>query len=51
MALVVTCPIAEFDDWRGKIADRLRNVFVHVAPDIVEDWQWVRRQRRRRIGS
>ena len=34
--------IAELDDWRGKLLDRLRGLIKQADPEVAEEWKWVK---------
>ena len=34
--------IAELGDWRGKTLSRMRKLIKEAAPDVVEEWKWVK---------
>jgi hypothetical protein len=34
--------IAELGDWRGETLGRMRTLIKDAAPDIVEEWKWVK---------
>jgi len=34
--------IAELGDWRGKTLGRMRKLIKEAAPDVVEEWKWVK---------
>jgi hypothetical protein len=34
--------IAELGDWRGKTLSRMRTLIKEAAPDVVEEWKWVK---------
>ncbi|HUI02240.1 MAG TPA: DUF1801 domain-containing protein [Acidimicrobiales bacterium] len=34
--------IKEFDDWRGTVLARVRQIIRASDPDIVEEWKWVK---------
>jgi len=34
--------IAELGDWRGKTLARMRTLIKQAAPDVVEEWKWVK---------
>jgi hypothetical protein len=34
--------IAELGDWRGTTLSRMRTLIKEAAPDIVEEWKWVK---------
>lgn len=33
--------IAELDDWRGEMLDRIRTLIKEADPEIVEEWKWM----------
>lgn len=37
---LIDARIAELDDWRGEMLDRLRAVIRAADPDVVEEWKW-----------
>src|SRR4029450_13623584 len=37
---LITNPIAELGDWRGKLLARLRKLILEAAPEITEEWKW-----------
>jgi hypothetical protein len=34
--------IAELADWRGETLGRMRKLIKQAAPDVVEEWKWVK---------
>src|SRR5579862_324864 len=34
--------IAELGDWRGETLSRMRTLIKKAAPDVVEEWKWVK---------
>jgi hypothetical protein len=34
--------IRELGDWRGKTLSKVRGIIKEAAPDIVEEWKWVK---------
>jgi hypothetical protein len=34
--------IAELGDWRGETLSRMRTLIKEAAPDVVEEWKWVK---------
>ena len=34
--------IAELGDWRGDTLSRMRKLITQAAPDVVEEWKWVK---------
>ncbi len=34
--------IAELDDWRGKVLERVRSIIKAADPDVVEEWKWAK---------
>ena len=38
----ITGRIEELQDWRGKALERVRRIIMEAAPDIVEEWKWVK---------
>jgi hypothetical protein len=34
--------IAELGDWRGETLGRMRKLIQEAAPDVVEEWKWVK---------
>src|SRR5579872_4471120 len=34
--------IRELGDWRGKTLSKVREIIKDAAPDIVEEWKWVK---------
>ncbi len=34
--------IAELDDWRGKVLERVRSIIKTADPDVVEEWKWAK---------
>src|ERR1700716_3031152 len=34
--------IVELGDWRGTTLDRMRTLIKKAAPDVVEEWKWVK---------
>ena len=34
--------IAELGDWRGETLSRMRTLIEKAAPDVVEEWKWVK---------
>ena len=34
--------IAELDDWRGEALAQARALILEAAPDVVEEWKWVK---------
>jgi hypothetical protein len=34
--------IAELGDWRGAALSRMRSLIKKAAPDVVEEWKWVK---------
>jgi hypothetical protein len=34
--------IAELGDWRGKTLSRMRKLIREAAPEVVEEWKWVK---------
>ncbi len=34
--------IAELDDWRGQVLDRVRSIIKAADPDVVEEWKWAK---------
>ena len=34
--------IAELGDWRGETLGRMRTLIKKAAPDVVEEWKWVK---------
>jgi hypothetical protein len=35
--------IAELGDWRGETLSRMRQLIKKADPDVVEEWEWVKR--------
>jgi hypothetical protein len=38
----ITQKIAELGDWRGETLARVRKLIREAAPDVVEEWKWVK---------
>jgi hypothetical protein len=39
---LISSRIAELADWRGKTLGRMRKLIKQAAPDVVEEWKWVK---------
>jgi hypothetical protein len=37
---LITKRIAELNDWRGKMLERLRKLIHEAVPEITEEWKW-----------
>lgn len=37
---LIDARIAELDDWRGEMLERLRGLIHEADPDVVEEWKW-----------
>lgn len=38
----ITGRIAELDDWRGEALGRVRALILEAAPEVLEEWKWVK---------
>src|SRR5262245_60736347 len=39
---LISSRIAELGDWRGEILGRMRKLIKEAAPEVVEEWKWVK---------
>ena len=39
---LISKSIAELGDWRGTTLGRMRKLIKEAAPDVVEEWKWVK---------
>jgi hypothetical protein len=39
---LISKKIAELGDWRGKTLSRMRKLIKEAAPDVVEEWKWMK---------
>ena len=37
---LIDAPIAELDDWRGRMLSRVRTLVKLADPDVTEEWKW-----------
>ena len=39
---LISARIAALGDWRGNTLSRMRRLILEAAPDVVEEWKWVK---------
>jgi len=39
---IISNRIVELGDWRGETLSRMRKLIKEAAPDVVEEWKWVK---------